>query len=160
MYFYCPYFFSKIAREKNLDKRLTLTVFFRGQKRDLKFPISRHHWYGKRRHNINRICFFPTKTVYHKNTEGTRGGGGRNRSFGIQFRCHWYALRDSGQLGHNLFSHACLNLNLAWVRLNYYYTYCKEYKNSSLCIAIDFWPCFPFQSRKSEINSRKCKHKS
>ena len=157
MYFYCPYFLAKLQEKKILDKRLTLTVFFRGQKRDLKFPISRPSLVWKTTTQYQQNLFFPTKTVYHKNTEGTREGGGRNRSFGIQFRCHWYALRDSGQLGHNLFSHACLNLNLAWVRLNYY-TYCSV--NSSLCIAIDFWPCFPFQSRKSEINSRKCKNDS
>ena len=99
MYFYCPYFFSKIAREKNLDKRLTLTVFFRGQKRDLKFPISRHHWYGKRRHNINRICFFPTKTVYHKNTEGTRGGGGEKSKFRYTVQMSLVCIEGFGSTG-------------------------------------------------------------
>ena len=62
-----------------MDKRLTLTVFFRGQKRDLKFPIL-HKPAIIGMENDDTIStesvFFPTKTVYHKNTEGTRGEGG------------------------------------------------------------------------------------
>ena len=38
MYFYCPYFLAKLQEKKNGEK-IDSDCIFRGQKRDLKFPI-------------------------------------------------------------------------------------------------------------------------
>ena len=99
MYFYCPYFFSKIAREKNLDKRLTLTVFFRGQKRDLKFPISRPSLVWKTTTQYQQNLFFPTKTVYHKNTEGTIGEEGGESKFRYTVQMSLVCIEGFGSTG-------------------------------------------------------------